>query len=103
MAFAPMARQDTTQSVKCQTPKGQILVQSPPPNSAKESGTAGAGDSGSSPIMRLLVALTLCLGLWAELSAAIIPGRNRDGDGDRHPWCQRGASLAAHRARLSRE
>lgn len=37
MAFVPMARQDTTQSVKCQTPKGQILVQSPPPRTLQKS------------------------------------------------------------------
>ncbi|XP_048810610.1 intestinal-type alkaline phosphatase-like [Lagopus muta] len=51
---------------------------SPPLKSAKEAGTAGAGDSCSSSIMRLLVPLILCLGLWAELGAAVIPVEEED-------------------------
>lgn len=30
--------------------------------------------------MQLLAPLTLCLGLWAELSSAAIPGRDKDGE-----------------------
>uniref|UniRef100_A0A8C2TT72 Alkaline phosphatase n=2 Tax=Coturnix japonica TaxID=93934 RepID=A0A8C2TT72_COTJA len=48
------------------------------PKSAKEAGTAGAGDSCFGPIMRLLAPLALCLGLWAELSAAVIPVEEED-------------------------
>lgn len=60
--------------------------------------------------MQLLAPLTLCLGLWAGLSTAVIPGGDKDGDGGQagcsgclEKWgTWKGTSLAGHREGLGR-
>lgn len=56
----------------------------PGPKSLPRSARVGDTDSGVGPpdlTMQVLASLILCLGLWAGVSTATIPGGDKDGDG----------------------